>query len=198
MTRTAAVVGAVLALVLTACTADEGAPAAEERASAGTTDTPSETPSETPSSETPSETPGETPTVEPATGPLVEVSGVSIRLPQGWKPAYVTSVSGSGIGRNGQLLLSVLAARERPLRAMMAEELRLFGEVRRVRRLPDTTLGGSSAYEYTGWTEMEDQRFSVGAWDDGYEVFVRVDVSDSVPASERRELFESVIATYSS
>ena len=185
---------AVLALVLTGCSSSEGSD--DPAASAAPGQDVSEPASETPVEPTESATP--TPTVQPATGPVLDVDGYSVRLPEGWRVRYDTAVSGAALGKQGLIFMSLFAGPERPLRALIQEDLRLSSPVERFRRLEDTTLGGSPAYHYTGRAGAINRRDSFGAWDDGNEVMVQFNLRAALSRAERREIVESVLVTYAS
>jgi len=191
-----AAVATLLALVLTGCSSSGDPTEDPPRSDAPSQDATGSSPEDP--AESPTESPTATPTVEPASGPVLDVDGVSVRLPRGWRVRYDTAVSGTGLGKQGLIFVSVFAGPERPLRALIREDLRLTGPVTQLRRADDTTLGGNPAYHYTARATATNLRDSFGTWDDGDEVIVQFDLHDDRSAAERRELVESVLATYTS
>lgn len=187
--RVVAVAGAVL--VLAGCapgggSADDPGPT---RPAAQSTETPAETASETPAA---------TPTGAPVNGPVMEVQGISIRLPKGYDVGFETPVVATAQGRLGLVTLGVIAGEQRSLDRQMKEDLEAYGPMRTVERLPDTTLDGLPAYHYSGRQDRYLVRDVYGTWDGGYQVLVRFELSDHRPEAARRELIESVVATYDS
>ena len=200
--RTAVAAGVALVLLAAGCTSDEGA---DDPAAAGSVSEspqePSEASSDTPA-ESPSETatdpPSETATAKPVTGPVMEVQGISIQLPKGYQVGFDTPVVSTAQGRLGLVGLSAIAGEEWSLDRLYEDELRISGPMQTVERLPDTTLDGLPAYRYGGRRDRHVIREVYGTWDNGYQVIVRFDLHDFQPLAKRRELIESVVATYDS
>jgi hypothetical protein len=202
--RGAAVAAISMAAVLTlgGCGSDAAAggddPSGAETSS-GATETPGETPTETPK-ETPTEAPE--PTVEPASGPELEVSGVRVNAPKGWKQTIssvvVDSALGSVDGQTSALLLSVAALGGEFLSPRQAE--RYFwspGEKPpNFERQNPVLMDDVRAGYYTSRDRFDDIH-SLTLWDDNHVVKVEVSFAHKVAEDRQQELLESVIASYS-
>lgn len=187
---------ALAALALSGCGSDEQAPESSTGTASSAESASSESPTESPT-DSPTGSPTETPTVAPATGAVLEVEGIALRLPKKWRVGYDTSVAATAQGPQGFMGLSVIAGDPLSLRALVERDLKSAGPMETMRRLPDRTLGGNPAYHYEG-RDRHDVRHAVGTWDDGYQVLIHFELEEEIPRAERRELFESVIATYTS
>ena len=207
--RNAVAAAAALVLLAAGCTSSEGS--AEDRASTGSASESAQDPSGTPSgsaSETAAETPSETPTetatetetatAEPVSGPVMEVQGITIQLPKGYRIGFDTPVVTTAQGRLGLVGLSAIAGEQWSLDRLYQDDLRIGGPMQSVERLPDTTLDGLPAYRYGGRRDRHVIRQVYGTWDSGYQVMVRFDLHDFMPEAKRQELVESVVATYDS
>ena len=205
--RNAVAAAAALVLLAAGCTSSEGS--AEDRASTGSASESAQDPSGTPSgsasetaaetpSETPTETATETATAEPVSGPVMEVQGITIQLPKGYRIGFDTPVVTTAQGRLGLVGLSAIAGEQWSLDRLYQDDLRIGGPMQSVERLPDTTLDGLPAYRYGGRRDRHVIRQVYGTWDSGYQVMVRFDLHDFMPEAKRRELVESVVATYDS
>ena len=205
--RNAVAAAAALVLLAAGCTSSEGS--AEDRASTGSASESAQDPSGTPSgsasetaaetpSETPTETATETATAEPVSGPVMEVQGITIQLPKGYRIGFDTPVVTTAQGRLGLVGLSAIAGEQWSLDRLYQDDLRIGGPMQSVERLPDTTLDGLPAYRYGGRRDRHVIRQVYGTWDSGYQVMVRFDLHDFMPEAKRQELVESVVATYDS
>jgi hypothetical protein len=192
--RTVAIAGAALVLAATGCGSGTE-PADSAPSTAPTSDGP-----ET-GSATPTGTPAETPATTSLGGPVMRVQGISMQLPKGYRVGNETPVVATASGRHGIVVLGAIAGPKWPLDRMVEDELRQSARIRPVRafrRLPDTTLDGFLAYHFTGRLDRSTIRDAYGTWDDGYQVVIRFDLDDDSPLAQRRELIESVVATYDS
>ena len=205
--RNAVAAAAALVLLAAGCTSSEGS--VEDRASTGSASESPQDPSGTPSgsasetaaetpSETPTETATETATAEPVSGPVMEVQGITIQLPKGYRIGFDTPVVTTAQGRLGLVGLSAIAGEQWSLDRLYQDDLRIGGPMQSVERLPDTTLDGIPAYRYGGRRDRHVIRQVYGTWDSGYQVMVRFDLHDFMPEAKRQELVESVVATYDS
>jgi hypothetical protein len=158
--------------------------------------------SESPSAdEVPTEPSGElpesTPLPDPATGPRLDVEGISVRVPESWKRGYDTAVVATAQGPQGIMDLATFPGEPRSLRYLFRRDVGKSPHVTSVERLDDVAIGGRSAYHYRARS-----RFYViegfGLSDAGSWVSISFDLLDRVPAEKRREIVESVLATYES
>jgi hypothetical protein len=188
--KAVAAASAVLVLTLPACTSDQDASGATP---------PGDTSSQTSeASADPTTEPSETETAEPLTGPVMRVEGISLQLPQGWHVSFETSVSSTAGSRAGTAALGVLTGEQWPLDRLLKSDLRVFGDVADFHRLPDVTVDGNPAYHYTGRPDSLNVRESYGFWDDGYQVVIDFELARRLSPAKRRELVDSVMATYDS
>lgn len=183
--------------------AGEDDPTGAETSSGSTTEDPAQTPTE-PATETGTETPTESPkpAVEPASGPELEVSGVRVNAPKGWKQTIssvvVDSALGSVDGQTSALLLSVAALGGESLSPRQAERYFWSPGERppNFERQEPVLLGDVRAGYYTSRDRFDDIH-SVTLWDDNHVVKVEVSFAHKVPEDRQQELFQSVIASYS-
>lgn len=191
MSRQGAAVVAAIALMLSGCgggTGDE-----PSRAGGGSeSDTPSPSPSQSVI------VPDPPPTVEPATGPTLEVWRIKIRVPEKWRQTYNTPFVDAAQGRDGSVLLSVLATEQVSLDAAMKTFWNTPGPPRGFRRQETTVMGGLTAYYYTARTDDFSVDHVVGLWDSGYVVEINIGVDRDVPARRERKIVDSIIASYES
>ena len=181
-------------LALSACTS--GTDDRERTDPPSSAGSPSESAGEVPT-EPSVELPESTPLVEPATGPVLDVEGISVRIPQGWRLGYDTPFVATARGREGIMSLSTFPGPPRSLRSLLKRELAQRKDLRSVERLDDVAIGGRSAFHYRA---REDHYVTdeFGLSDADHWVSVSFDLSDRVPPKRRRLIVESVLATYES
>jgi hypothetical protein len=190
----AAVVSAVVAVAagLAGCS---GAGDGPDAAGGGAA---SESPSETPSLTPTVELPESTPSAEPATGPQLDVNGVRVNAPAGWKQTNDTIVVDTAVGGGGSMLLSVASTNGDQLSLRQAE--RYFwngGKPEGYRAQDGVVMGGVNAGYYT-YGDRDDAAHVVTTWDAGYVVKVDVRFDDRLSADRQREMLDSIIASYGS
>lgn len=182
--RRLAAVGLVAAVTLGGCgdgSASEPAPAPASRS--------------TPDSAAPS------PSVAPAAGKLVSLSKLSVRVPRGWsvdRQTFVGELATSfapGSNRDG-LTVSVLP--DEPYRDL-AQSLRLERDntsgLSRPVRLADTTIGGVPVYHLSARQQYGGRHLDgFGCWLEGSAVRISFELSGN--AAHRRQVIESVLATW--
>ncbi len=141
--------------------------------------------------------PEPTPTVEPATGDALEVDGIRVRAPKGWKQTYDTIFVDVAQGRDGAVMLSVAASPQLPLRAVE----RYFwnrGKKPEGYTSQDTlVVGGLTAYYYTAGDRFDDSHVAT-LYDSGSVIKVQVRFDRETPDKRQEELFASVLASYGS
>lgn len=193
--RTAVATGVALVLLAAGCASEEGSADAPEatRSATGAPQDPTETPTESPS-----ESPSETSTAKPVTGPVMEVQGITVQLPKGYDVGFDNPVVATAGGELGVVVLSAIAGEPWSVDRLAKEEIKASGPMQTVRRHPDTTLDGLAAYHYSGRLDRHTFREVYGTWDSGYQVIVRFELHDFMRKAKRRELIESVVATYDS
>lgn len=189
MSRQGAAVVAAIALMLSGCGGGDG----PSRAGGATE---SETPSPSPSQSV--IVPEPSPTVDPATGPTLKVWRISIRAPEKWRQTYDTPYVDTAQGRDGTVMLSVLATEPVSLDAAMKTLWNTPRPPRGFKRHETTVMGGLTAYYYTARPNDFSVDHVVGLWDSGYVVEVSIGVDRDVPAQRGREIVESIIASYES
>jgi hypothetical protein len=138
------------------------------------------------------------PTVEPATGAEMDVEGITLRLPEKWRVGYDTPFAATAQGPQGSMDLTAIARDQVPLARLMRIDVRATGPLEGVREHAGASLGGFSAYHYTGRPNSVRVRHAYGTWDAGYHVWIHFDLASRIPAEEREALVESVVATYAS
>jgi hypothetical protein len=205
MDRRGAAVAAIsmaAALALGGC-ADAGSdggddPSGAETSSGATTETPAGTPTETATDETP--TPEPTPTVEPASGPRLDVSGVRVNAPKGWKQTISSVVVDTALGRvdgySGAVVLSAAATGGEQLSARQAERYFWSGRPEGYQRQDPVVVGDVTAGYYTARDRFDDFH-AVTLWDDNHVIKVEVSFGRQVADDRQDELFRSVLASYS-
>jgi hypothetical protein len=193
----AVAIGTVLALG--ACGSDDGGtdPSGAETSSRSPTDTdaPTESPTEP--------LVPEPPTVEPASGPRLEVSDIRVNIPEGWKQTFDSVVVDTGLGRvggrSGGVLLSVVATGGDVLTPTQAE--RYFWphgrKPQNYKKQDDVLMGGLTSGYYTSGDKYYDVH-AVTLWEDNHVTKVEVRFDPRVPGDKQQELFQSIIASYSS
>jgi len=205
--RTAALaVSIVTVLALGACGSDdEGTdPSGTETSSTAPTDGPTDTPTEglTASPTEPLLVP-EAEAVEPASGPLLDVSDIRVNIPKGWKQTFDSVVVDSALGRvdgkSGGALLSVVATGGDVLTPKQAE--RYFWphgrKPQNYQKQDDILMGGLTAGYYTARDRFDDIHAAT-LWEDNHVTKVEVNFDREVPDEVQQELFQSVVASYSS
>ena len=205
--RTAALaVSIVTVLALGACGSDdEGTdPSGTETSSTAPTDGPTDTPTEglTASPTEPLLVP-EAEAVEPASGPLLDVSDIRVNIPKGWKQTFDSFVVDSALGRvdgkTGGVLLSVVPTGGDVLTPKQAE--RYFWtrgrKPQNYQKQDDILMGGLTAGYYTARDRFDDIHAAT-LWEDNHVTKVEVNFDREVPDEVQQELFQSVVASYSS
>jgi hypothetical protein len=200
---TAAVaVSIVTVLALGACGSDDGGtdPSGTETSSTSPTDDPTDT--LTPSPTEPLLVP-EAETVEPASGPRLEVDDIRVNVPKGWQQTFDSVVVDTALGRvdgkSGGALLSVSPTGGDVLTPKQAE--RYFWK--RGQKPPnyekqdDVLMGGLTSGYYTARDKFYDMH-AVTLWEDNHVTKVQLNFDPKVPDEVQQELFQSVIASYSS
>ena len=194
-------VALVTVLALGACGSDGGS----DPSGAGTSPTsPTDSPSEslTPSPTEPLLVP-ETEVVEPASGPRLDVSDIRVNIPKGWKRHFDSFVVDSALGRvggkSGGVLLSVVPTGGDVLTPKQAE--RYFWtrgrEPQNYQKQDDILMGGLTAGYYTARDKFYDIHAAT-LWEDNHVTKVEVSFDLDVPDEVQQELFQSVVASYSS
>ena len=192
--KSVALAGAALGLLLAlaGCSQEEDPPEGGATPSPGSTSEPTESPTETPT-----ETPSETPAVDAATGPELNVGGIAVRVPDGWRASYDTAVADTATGKQGVILLGAIAGDPMPLGAQFKRDVRGTSLIRDVERLADVELGGEPAFQFRARTGSY-VRHGYGRCDSGYLVLLHLDLDEDLPEAKRRDIAESVIASYES
>ena len=204
--RTAALAVSIMTvLALGACGSDGGTdPSGAETSSTATTDSPTDAPSEslTASPTEPLLVP-EAEAVEPASGPRLDVSDIRVNVPEGWKQTFDSVVVDTALGRvdgkSGGALLSVVATGGDVLTPKQAE--RYFWphgrKPQNYKKQDDVLMGGLTSGYYTSGDKYYDVH-AVTLWEDNHVTKVEVRFDPRVPGDKQQELFESIIASYSS
>ena len=198
----AVAVSILAVLALGACGGDDGGtdPSGAETSSASPTDDPTE--SLTPSPTEPLLVP-ETETAEPASGPRLEVSDIRVNIPKGWYQTFDSVVVDSALGRvdgkSGGVLLSVVATGGDVLTPKQAEKY-FWTRGRKPKgyeKQDDVLMGGLTSGYYTARDKYYDMHAAT-LWEDNHVTKVQVNFDLEVPDEVQQELFQSVIASYSS
>ena len=206
--RGIAAVAASLAAVLAlgACGRDgEGTdPSGTETSSTAPTDSPTDAPSEslTASPTEPLLVP-EAEAVEPASGPRLDVSDIRVNIPKGWKQTFDSFVVDSALGRvdgkTGGVLLSVVPTGGDVLTPKQAE--RYFWtrgrKPQNYQKQDDVLMGGLTSGYYTARDKYYDMH-AVTLWEDNHVTKVQLNFDPQVPDEVQQQLFQSVVASYSS
>ncbi len=205
--RTAALaVSIVTVLALGACGSDDGGtdPSGTETSSTAPTGSPTDTPTGglTASPTEPLLVPGAE-AVEPASGPRLDVSDIRVNIPKGWKQTFDSVVVDSALGRvdgkSGGVLLSVVATGGDVLTPKQAE--RYFWphgrKPQNYEKQDDVLMGGLTSGYYTSGDKYYDVH-AVTLWEDNHVTKVEVRFDPRVPGDKQQELFQSIIASYSS
>jgi hypothetical protein len=198
-------VSIVTVLALGGCGSDGGTdPSGADTSPASPTDSPTDSPSEslTASPTEPLLVP-ESEAVEPASGPRLEVSDIRVNIPQGWKQTYDSYVDDSALGRvdgkTGGVLLSVVPTGGDVLTPKQAE--RYFWtrgrKPQNYQKQDDIVMGGLTAGYYTARDKF-DNIHAATLWEDNHVTKVEVNFDREVPDEVQQELFQSVVASYSS
>jgi hypothetical protein len=198
-------VSIVTVLALGGCGSDGGTdPSGADTSPASPTDSPTDSPSEslTASPTEPLLVP-ESEAVEPASGPRLEVSDIRVNIPQGWKQTFVSFVVDSALGRvdgkTGGVLLSVVPTGGDVLTPKQAE--RYFWtrgrKPQNYQKQDDILMGGLTAGYYTARDKF-DNIHAATLWEDNHVTKVEVNFDREVPDEVQQELFQSVVASYSS
>ena len=205
--RTAALaVSIVTVLALGACGSDDGGtdPSGTETSSTAPTGSPTDTPTGglTASPTEPLLVPGAE-AVEPASGPRLDVSDIRVNIPQGWKQTFDSVVVDSALGRvdgkSGGALLSVVATGGDVLTPKQAE-MYFWPHGRKPQnyeKQDDVLMGGLTSGYYTARDKFYDMH-AVTLWEDNHVTKVEVNFDREVPDEVQQELFQSVVASYSS
>lgn len=198
----AVAVSIVTVLALGACGGDEGGTDASgaETSSTSTADDPTDT--LTPSPTEPLLVP-EAEEVEPASGPRLEVTDIRVNIPKGWYQTFDSVVVDSALGRvdgkSGGVLLSVVATGGDVLTPKQAE--RYFWTRGRkpkgYEKQDDILMGGLTSGYYTARDKYDDMHVAT-LWEDNHVTKVEVSFDREVPDEVQQELFQSVVASYSS
>jgi hypothetical protein len=200
---TAAVaVSIVTVLALGACGSDDGGTDASGAETTSTSPTDDPTDTLTPSPTEPLLVP-ESETAEPASGPRLDVSDIRVNIPKGWFQNFdsfvVDSALGRVDGRSGGVLLSVSPTGGDVLTPKQAE--RYFwkpGEKPpNYEKQDDILMGGLTCGYYTARDKYDDIHVAT-LWEDNHVTKVQVSFDRRVPDEVQQELFQSVVASYSS
>lgn len=192
-------------LALGACGSDGGTdPSGAETSSTATTDSPTDAPTEslTASPTEPLLVP-EAEAVEPASGPRLDVSEIRVNIPQGWKQTFDSFVVDSAIGRvdgkTGGVLLSVVPTGGDVLTPKQAESYfwTRGRKPQNYQKQDDILMGGLTAGYYTARDRFDDIHAAT-LWEDNHVTKVEVNFDREVPDEVQQELFQSVVASYSS
>jgi len=183
----------VMAAGLTGCSGAGDDPGASGGGAAS--ESPSESPSLTPTVELPESTPD----VEPASGPRLDVNGVRVNAPAGWKQTYDTPVVDTAVGGGGSMMLSVASTSGDQLSLRQAERY-FWNEDKRPEgyRAQDPVVMGNINAGYYTYGDRDDVSHVVTTWDAGYVVKVDVRFDDRMPADRQREMLDTIIASYES
>jgi hypothetical protein len=204
--RTAALAVSIMTvLALGACGSDGGTdPSGAETSSTATTDSPTDAPSEslTASPTEPLLVP-EAEAVEPASGPRLDVSEIRVNIPKGWKQTFDSFVVDSALGRvdgkTGGVLLSVVPTGGDVLTPKQAESYfwTRGRKPQNYQKQEDILMGGLTAGYYTARDRFDDIHAAT-LWEDNHVTKVEVNFDREVPDEVQQELFQSVVASYSS
>ena len=186
MRATETIAAAALVLALGGCGSDDTD--AEPTATPSATASPSSSTEPSPSS-----------TVTPATGPLLEVPGVQMNAPAGWKQSddivtFSTTANpptGIGAARLGSLELPGPAT---PLDESARLALRDIGG--EVKRLPDVEVAGEQFYQLAGLESSRRYTVSLGTVARGYDVVIDFDFNTEMSAAERDRLVSESLSTF--
>lgn len=158
-------------------------------------------PTSSPTTSTPTEPsvplPDPTPTVEPATGDALEVDGIRIRAPKGWKQTYDTIFVDIAQGRDGSAQLSAAASEQLSLRAVERYFWNRGRKPEGYQSQDPLVVGGLTAYYYTAADRFDDKHAAT-LYDSGRVIKVEVRFDRELPDARQQELFASVLATYES
>ena len=195
-------VSIVTALALGACGSDDGAnePSGAETSSASPTDSPTDTPTESPTE--PLLVPEEA-AVEPASGPRLDVSDIRVNIPRGWKQTFDSVVVDTALGRvdgkSGGVLLSVSPTGGDVLTPKQAESYfwTRGRKPKNYQKQDDVLMGGLTSGYYTARDKFYDMHAAT-LWEDNHVTKVQLNFDLDVPDEVQQELFQSVIASYSS
>lgn len=199
----AVAVSIVTVLALGACGSDDGGTDASgaETSSTSPTDSPTDASSGTPTE--PLVEPEPTPTVEPASGQRLDVSDVRVNVPEGWKQTFDSVVVDTALGRvdgmSGGVLLSVVATGGEVLTPKQAEKYfwTRGRKPQNYEKQDDVLMGGLTSGYYTAGDKYYDIHAAT-LWEDNHVTKVEVRFDPRVPDDKQQELFQSVIASYSS
>jgi hypothetical protein len=204
--RTAALAVSIMTvLALGACGSGGGTdPSGAETSSTATTDSPTDAPSEslTASPTEPLLVP-EAEAVEPASGPRLDVSEIRVNIPKGWKQTFDSFVVDSALGRvdgkTGGVLLSVVPTGGDVLTPKQAESYfwTRGRKPQNYQKQDDILMGGLTAGYYTARDRFDDIHAAT-LWEDNHVTKVEVSFDREVPDEVQQELFQSVVASYSS
>ncbi len=194
-------IGTVLALG--ACGTDDGGTDTSGNGTSSSSPTDTGTPTDTPTESPTEPLVSEPPTVEPASGPRLEVSDIRVNIPEGWKQTFDSVVVDTGLGRvggrSGGVLLSVVATGGDVLTPKQAE--RYFWphgrKPQNYEKQDDVLMGGLTSGYYTSGDKYYDVH-AVTLWEDNHVTKVEVRFDPRVPGDKQQELFQSIIASYSS
>lgn len=199
----AVAVSIVTVLALGACGSDDGGTDASgaETSPTSPTDSPTDASSGTPTE--PLVEPEPTPTVEPASGQRLDVSDVRVNVPKGWKQTFDSVVVDTALGRvdgmSGGVLLSVVATGGEVLTPKQAEKYfwTRGRKPQNYEKQDDVLMGGLTSGYYTAGDKYYDIHAAT-LWEDNHVTKVEVRFDPRVPDDKQQELFQSVIASYSS
>jgi hypothetical protein len=198
----AVAVSIVTVLALGACGSDDGGTDASGAETSSTSPSDDPTDTLTPSPTEPLLVP-EAETVEPASGPRLDVSGIRVNIPKGWYKTFdsvvVDSALGRVDGRSGGVLLSVVATGGDVLTPKQAESY-FWTRGRKPKgyeKQDDVLMGGLTSGYYTARDKYDDMHVAT-LWEDNHVTKVQVHFDREVPDEVQQELFQSVIASYSS
>jgi hypothetical protein len=204
--RTAAVAVSILTvLALGACGSDGGTDGGSDASGTETSSTsPSDDAAETltPSPTEPLLGPEAEP-VEPASGPRLDVSDIRVNVPKGWQQTFDSVVVDTALGRvdgkSGGVLLSVSPTGGDVLTPKQAE--RYFWKPGQkppnYEKQDDVLMGGLTSGYYTARDKYYDMH-AVTLWEDNHVTKVQLNFDPKVPDEVQQELFQSVVASYSS
>lgn len=192
----------VAVLALGACGSDDGGTDPSGTETSPTSPAASPTDTLTPSPTEPLLVP-EPETVEPASGLRLDVSDIRINVPRGWKRHFDSFVVDSALGRvdgkSGGVLLSVSPTGGDVLTPKQAE--RYFWKPGtkppNYERQDDILMGGLTSTYYTARDKYYDMH-AVTLWEDNHVTKVQVNFDLEVPDEVQQELFQSIVASYSS
>ncbi len=199
-------VSIVTALALGACGSDDGGtdPSGTETSSKAPTDSPTDAPTDslTASPTEPLLVP-EGEDVEPASGPRLDVSDIRVNIPQGWKQNFdsfaVDSALGRVDGKSGGVLLSVVPTGGDVLTPEQAESYfwTRGRKPQNYQKQDDIVMGGLTSGYYTARDKSYDMHAAT-LWEDNHVTKVQLNFDHDVPDEVQEELFQSVVASYSS